>query len=104
DAGCALAAQTVTCALGNLADHEIRAIHIVVTVGASLGEQTVINSASVSSATDDPEPANNASSAALQTGPAADVAIEKTGPASVLSGQPITWVLKIKDNGPSTAH
>ena len=104
DAGCTLSGQTVTCALGDLADHEVRAIHLIVTVGASLGEQTVLNSASVTSATDDPEPANNASSASLQTGPAADVAIEKTGPASVLSGQPIAWTLEVRDNGPSAAH
>jgi uncharacterized repeat protein (TIGR01451 family)/fimbrial isopeptide formation D2 family protein len=104
DAGCTHAAQTVTCSLGDLADHETRTIHLLVTVGASLGEQTVVNSASVTSATDDPEPADNAASAALQTGPAADVAIEKTGPASSLSGQPIDWALEVKDDGPSTAH
>jgi uncharacterized repeat protein (TIGR01451 family)/fimbrial isopeptide formation D2 family protein len=104
DAGCTLSGQTVTCALGDLADHEIRAIHVVVAVGTSLGEQTVVNDASVTSATDDPEPANNAASASLQTGPAADVAIEKAGPASVLAGQSITWTLEVQDDGPSTAH
>jgi fimbrial isopeptide formation D2 family protein/uncharacterized repeat protein (TIGR01451 family) len=104
DAGCTHTGQTVTCALGDLADHEIRVIHLTVTVGVSLGEQTVSNSASATSTTDDPEPTNNAASASLQTGPAADVAIEKTGPASALSGQSITWALKVQDNGPSTAH
>jgi fimbrial isopeptide formation D2 family protein/uncharacterized repeat protein (TIGR01451 family) len=104
DAGCTHSGQTVTCALGDLADHEARTIHLIVTVGASLGEQTVSNSATVTSTTDDPEPINNASSASLHTGPAADVAIEKTAPASVVSGQSIAWTLKVRDNGPSAAH
>jgi large repetitive protein len=104
DAGCAVAGQVVSCALGDLANGATRTIHLTVMVGASLGEQTVTNSATVTSATDDPEPANNSSSASLQTGPAADVAIEKTGPASVVSGQPIAWTLEVRDNGPSTAH
>ena len=104
DAGCAAAGQVVSCVLGDLANGATRTIHLIVMVGASLGEQTVTNSATVTSATDDPEPANNSSSASLQTGPAADLAIEKTGPASVVSGQPIAWTLKVHDNGPSTAH
>jgi uncharacterized repeat protein (TIGR01451 family)/fimbrial isopeptide formation D2 family protein len=104
DAGCTVAGQVVSCALGDLANGATHTIHLTVMVGASLGEQTVTNSATVTSATDDPEPANNSSSASLQTGPAADVAIEKTGPASVVSGQPIVWTLKVRDSGPSTAH
>ena len=104
DAGCAVAGQIVSCALGDLANGATRTIHVTVVVGASLGEQTVTNSATVTSASDDPEPANNSSSASLQTGPAADVAIEKTGPASVVGGQPIAWTLEVRDNGPSTAH
>jgi uncharacterized repeat protein (TIGR01451 family) len=34
----------------------------------------------------------------------ADVAIEKTGPATLQSGTQIQWSLKVRDNGPSTAH
>jgi len=104
DAGCTVAGQTVSCALGELADGETRTIHLAVAVGVSLGEQTVTNTATATSATYDPNPANNASSASLQTGPTADVAIEKTGPASVVSGSSIAWTLRVTDNGPSTAH
>lgn len=91
-------------ALGELADGEARTIHLTVSVGVSLGERTVTNTARVSSATFDPNLANNTASASLQTGPAADVAIEKTGPASVVSGASIAWTLKVTDKGPSTAH
>ncbi len=104
DSGCTVAGQTVSCALGELADGEARTIHLTVSVGVSLGERTVTNTATVYSATFDPNPANNTASASLQTGPAADVAIEKTGPASVVSGASITWTLKVTDNGPSTAQ
>ena len=104
DSGCTVAGQTVSCALGELADGEARTIHLTVSVGVSLGERTVTNTARVSSATFDPNLANNTASASLQTGPAADVAIEKTGPASVVSGASIAWTLKVTDKGPSTAH
>lgn len=102
--GCTTAAQTVSCALGELADGETRTIQLTVSVGVSLGERTVTNTATVSSATFDPNLANNTASAPLQTGPAADMAIEIAGPAGVVSGEAITWTLKVKDNGPSTAH
>jgi uncharacterized repeat protein (TIGR01451 family)/fimbrial isopeptide formation D2 family protein len=104
DAGCTAAGQTVTCALGELADGEARTIQLTVLVGLSLGERIVTNIASVSSATYDPSPSESTSSAPLQTGPTADIAIEKTGPTSVVSSTAITWSLKIKDNGPSPAQ
>ncbi len=104
DAGCSVAGQSVSCALGELADGEARTIHLTVSVGVSLGERTVTNTATVTSATYDPNMANNTASASMQTGPAADVAIEKTGPASVVSGASIAWTLKLTDRGPSTAH
>lgn len=104
DAGCTVAAENVSCALGELADGEVRTIHLAVTVGTSLGERTVTNTATVTSTTYDPNLVNNTSSASLQTGPAADMSIEKTGPSSVVSGATITWILKARDNGPSTAH
>ncbi len=102
--GCTAAAQAVSCALGELADGETRTIQLTVSVGVSLGERTVTNTATVASATFDPNLANNTASAPLQTGPAADIAIEAVGPATLMSGEAITWTLKIKDNGPSTGH
>jgi large repetitive protein len=104
DGGCTVTGQTVTCGLGELPDGATRTIHLVVAVGVSLGEQEVINTARVSSETFDPNEANNSASAALHTGPTADVALEKTGPASVVSGTQIAWSLRVHNNGPSTAH
>ena len=104
DAGCSAAGQTVTCALGELANGATRTIHLHVGVGASLGEQMVTNTAQVGSSTGDPNAHNNTSSAVIETGPAADLALRKTGPQAALSGGQISWTLTVLDNGPSTAH
>jgi uncharacterized repeat protein (TIGR01451 family) len=104
DAGCKATGQTVTCALGELADKATNIIHLQVLVGLSLGEQTVTNTAQVTSSTADPNLSNNSASAPLQTGPTADVALTKTGPADAVTGEQITWTLTVVDHGPSTAH
>jgi len=104
DSGCTAVAQTVTCQLGELAVAAIRKVHLLVGVGAALGEQMVTNVAHVTSATGDVNVHNNVSAAAIATGPAADVALTKTGPASVVTGGQIAWTLTVADNGPSAAH
>jgi len=103
-AECSHVGQVVTCLLGNMANKATQTIELTVEVGLTLGEREVVNVARVSSETFDPEPANNTSSAALHTGPAADMEIEKTGPASVVSGTQIVWSSRVQNNGPSTAH
>jgi uncharacterized repeat protein (TIGR01451 family)/fimbrial isopeptide formation D2 family protein len=77
DAGCTTAAQTVTCALGEIADGASRTVHLRVRVGVTLGEQIVTNTAEVTSATGDPDTNNNLASAPITTGPA------PPGPAAV---------------------
>jgi len=104
DAGCTAAGQTVTCVLGEVANGANRTIHLHVGVGASLGEQMVTNTAQVTSSTGDPNAHNNTSSAIIETGPAADLALTKTGPQTALTGGQISWTLTATDNGPSTAH
>jgi uncharacterized repeat protein (TIGR01451 family)/fimbrial isopeptide formation D2 family protein len=104
DGGCKASGRTVTCPLGAMGLGETRTIHLAVRVGVSLGEREVLDTARLSSETYDPEAANNSASAGLHTGPAADLALEESGPASALSGSAITWSLKVRNNGPSTAH
>ncbi len=104
DAGCTVAGQKVTCALGELANGASRTIHVHVHVAITLGEQTITNTAEATSTTGSPEPAKARASAELQTGPAADVAIVKTGPASIVSGAQIAWSLAVSNHGPSTAR
>ncbi len=103
DAGCSHAGQTVTCALGELADGAAHTVHLVTEVSVALGAQKVTNHATVTSTTGDPEPGGTSAEASVQAGPAADVAIVKSAPATVQSGGQITWVLHVSNNGPSTA-
>jgi fimbrial isopeptide formation D2 family protein/uncharacterized repeat protein (TIGR01451 family) len=104
DAGCSASGQTVTCELGDMLDTAVQAVHIQVLVPISLANRSVTNTAQVSSPTGDPEPVNNTASAELSTGPAADLALVKTGPASVVTGGAISWTLQVVNHGPSVAH
>ena len=104
DAGCIAAGQTVTCQLGEIANGATRTIHVQVRVGVTLGEQMVVNTATVTSATGDPVHPNNLAGATVRTGPAADVALTKTGPASAVPDAQIAWTLAVSNHGPSTAH
>ena len=104
DAGCLAAGQQVTCALGELANGASRTINVHVDVGLTLGEQSVLNTAEVTSTTGNPQPSGARASAELLTGPAADVAIIKRAPASATSGSQIGWSLLVANHGPSTAH
>ena len=64
---------------------------------------TITNTASVSSATGDPNSANDSSTATTGVGALADVSIVKNGPANVDSGGAITYTLRIANAGPSAA-
>ena len=88
DAGCSAVGQRVACQLGELADGASDTIHLVVDVGVTLGGQTVTNTAVITSTTGNPTPEGATATVSLQTGPTADMAITKTGPATAVSGGP----------------
>lgn len=64
---------------------------------------TVSNTATVSSSSADPNLNNNSSSTNLTAAPTADLAVTKSGPASVVRGTNITYNVTITNNGPSNA-
>ncbi len=64
---------------------------------------TLTNTATVSAATADPNAANNTSSVTTAVGPVADLAITKTGPASVVAAGSVSYQLTVTNNGPSDA-
>ena len=76
-------------------------IDLVVTAPAV--NSTLTNVADVSAATADPDPANNTSTLVTAVGPAADVSLTKTGPATVAPGGTIAYLLTAHDAGPSDA-
>ncbi|MGL5062856.1 MAG: DUF4347 domain-containing protein, partial [Microcoleus sp.] len=64
----------------------------------------ITNAASSTSATPDPNPTNNTNSAVSTTiDPGADVATLKTGPASIVAGGSISYVITSTNNGPRPA-
>ena len=76
---------------------------VTVVVTAPVGEATLVNDAEVQTSTDDPDLANNTSSATTLVGASADLAVVKTGPASVGTGEAITYTLAISNAGPDAA-
>jgi uncharacterized repeat protein (TIGR01451 family)/fimbrial isopeptide formation D2 family protein len=103
DAGCTNAAGVVTCVVGPLANGASATRHITAAVAVALGDTTVLNTASAASDLTDDVPANDSATAATLVGHAADLAIVKTGPASVEAGGTIVWTLAVSNAGPSAA-
>ena len=106
-AGCTNAGQTVTCTVGTLPAGQSVSFLIAVKAG-NVADGTVLNnSVTVSSSTPDPNPNNNTDSetTTVQTplGPATDLAITKTGTASVIAGQNATYTLTVTNKGPLAA-
>ncbi|HJQ35682.1 MAG TPA: IPTL-CTERM sorting domain-containing protein [Thermoanaerobaculia bacterium] len=76
----------------------------VFAVSPSTPNGTVItNIATVSAATSDPDGSNNSSSTSATVAPTADLAVTKTGPATVVSGTHMTYNVSLTNNGPSDA-
>ena len=76
-------------------------ITLVVTAPAQVA--TLTNSSTVSSTTADPNPANNTSSVTTGVTGSADLAITKTGPATVVAAGSVAYSLVVVNNGPSDA-
>ena len=93
------------CALSTVTNGQVVTITVVYTVPANYaGVNPIVNTASVSSTTPDPNSGNNSSSANTNVGPGnADLSITKSGPATVNAGTSITYTLLISNSGPSPA-
>jgi uncharacterized repeat protein (TIGR01451 family) len=96
------------CALGDLASGETRVIQVTYDVpanytNASLGPDPVVNIATASSATPDPNGANSSATVFTPVAGSADLQVSKTGPASITAGTNVTFTVKITNAGPSDA-
>jgi len=82
---------------------------MVVNVDSNVANGSVISqSASVSSAVSDPNSANNTASASTSVGTVAaastaDLAVTKSGPATVTTGGTISYAIAVRNNGPATS-
>jgi uncharacterized repeat protein (TIGR01451 family) len=99
---CSQASGTVTCNLGALAIGASATIQVNVSAQSS---GTVTNTATISGTTSvDRNSANDSATASTTVSPAADLAITQTdAPDPVSIGQPLTYTLTVRNNGPSGA-
>jgi uncharacterized repeat protein (TIGR01451 family)/fimbrial isopeptide formation D2 family protein len=102
DARCSEAAGTVGCAFGDLAVDAPVTVNVTVTgtlEGAWRNEATVT--------TTTPQPPGGGlpdrDDATVNVGPVAELAIVKSGPATVAAGGQLTWQLEVTNNGPDPA-
>ena len=95
--GCVNSAGTVTCSLGSIADGSSQTATVVVKAEAD-GDQ--IDSASVSADQPDPDISNNSAGGALTVGPAVDLAIADTGPATIAAGGSASYTWTVTNDGP----
>jgi uncharacterized repeat protein (TIGR01451 family) len=90
------------CALGTLASGASATFTATYSTSASFSGN-VTNTATVSSATADPNNANDSASATTNVGAQADLSVVKSGPASTTPGQNVVYTIVVTNNGPSPA-
>jgi uncharacterized repeat protein (TIGR01451 family) len=97
--------QPLTCTLGTMANGATVTITIVVTVKPGTADGVIlINNASVSAATNDPNNANNVVTAATNVQTRADLSITKTSDFSIYNPlQRAVYTITVKNNGTSDA-
>jgi uncharacterized repeat protein (TIGR01451 family) len=91
------------CALGNLVSGQTVTTTSTYFVPANYASASIVNTATVSSATTDLNGGNNSSTATVSLGPVAEVGVIKSGPDTVLEGANIVYTIAVKNNGPNTA-
>ncbi len=95
---------TPPCALGNLAAGEERIITLTYRVPFPYtAADPVLNTATVTSATLDPDPSNNSDRVGAGVDARADLAIAKSGPTDVTAGALTTYTITVYNAGPSSA-
>lgn len=108
---CAIAGQLLSCTRAALradADGPVAApvIELEVRVDPAAQPGTIMNTAGVSSATKDTNPGNDTSSDRFDVITSADLLLSKSheGEATAVAGQPFTFDLEVRNDGPSDAQ
>ncbi|WBQ08244.1 DUF7933 domain-containing protein [Kribbella sp. CA-293567] len=100
---CTVSSGQVRCALGDLGAGSTATITVTATVVAT-ATGSLVNTATATSTTPDPDPSNNTGRTTDDLTTSADLAITKTAqPVPVQAGKPVTYTLKVSNNGPSAA-
>ncbi|HEX7149892.1 MAG TPA: hypothetical protein VF618_00275 [Thermoanaerobaculia bacterium] len=89
---------TVQCTIATFANGATATFELVVRADAAF-----TNTATVSSPTHDPVPANNTASVTTTVNPSADLSVTKNGPTTSVAGNNLTYTLSVTNNGPTDA-
>ncbi|MFI2212475.1 DUF11 domain-containing protein, partial [Streptomyces sp. NPDC020141] len=100
-AGCTVAGGNLTCTGGPLANGA--SFNIALTGNAAPGATTIVNTATVTGDDPDPNPNNNEDTTTTNVGRSADLAVDKSGPASVTAGGNVSYTITVTNNGPSAS-
>jgi len=94
----------VTCSIASFPNGGTASFTITVTFSPALANGTIVtNTAIVASATSDPNPTNNSSSASTTVGANADLSVVKSGPAFTASSTNVNYTVNVTNSGPSNA-
>ena len=93
---------TVTCNIGTLAAGAAIRYTLVVQLPLSVGSGTTVSNTATVAASNDPDSENDSSTTTL-TVSSADLSVTKTGPASIISGTPLSYTITVTNNGPDDA-
>ncbi len=102
--GTALGTTKVSCPLPPVLVNGSASITIVGTVAASYVGTSLSNTAAVTATTPDPDSTNNSQSVTSLVTTSANLALTKSGPATLEAGAVISWSVAVKNNGPSDAQ
>lgn len=103
---CTVTGQTVTCALGSIANGDSETATIQARVRPTASSSTLGNVATVTGTRPDPDPSNDSSGPPITTtiGAAADLQVtHSASPALVNVGDTAEWTITVRNNGPDTA-
>ena len=93
----------VSCSLASLANGASATFSITVHISPGAAGATIANTANVTTASSDPNPANNTSTANTTVTRNADVAVVKTAAATAAASTNLTYNITVTNNGPSDA-
>ncbi|SDE61004.1 isopeptide-forming domain-containing fimbrial protein [Auraticoccus monumenti] len=101
---CAIEGSEVTCTVPTLADGASATATITGTVTADLTAADLGNRVSVQADTEDPDRSNDTTTLSTTVTTSADLAVVQQAPPTVVAGAPISWDVRVTNNGPSDAR
>jgi uncharacterized repeat protein (TIGR01451 family) len=96
--------SAMVCVIGGLAANDSRTVTAIVRATTAVAGTTVVNTATVDGDQFDPNPGDNTDSAETVVRPQADLAVTKTGPATIKADSRITWQITVSNAGPNPAQ